>query len=207
MSDVLQSERKPVTHEPLRAYANDLNAVMAETFRLFSRGVGDRRSVFRTPTIVTVGAKGAPRARTMVLRGFDPAARIITLHTDLRAGKIQDLAHNNATTIHVYDARKALQVRLAAQAHLHTADAVAQASWAASAPASRAVYAVSPAPGTEVSEPPQVPLGEEADFRNFAVLALTFHTLEWLWLHHAGHRRARFEWADDGALRSTWLVP
>jgi hypothetical protein len=189
------------------AHANDLAEVLAEAFRLFSRGVADRRSPFRTPTIATAGPDGAPSARTMVLRGFDPAARRVMLHTDRRAGKLVNLAHTPRVSVHVYDARAALQVRLSALAQVHVDDAVARAAWGAGVPAGRACYAISPAPGTEVPAPPPAPSDTEAGFANFAVLALTFDVLDWLWLDHAGHRRARFAWAADRSLRAAWLVP
>jgi pyridoxamine 5'-phosphate oxidase len=156
------------------AHANDLAEVLAAAFRLFSRGVADRRSPFRTPTIATAGLDGAPSARTMVLRGFDPAARRVMLHTDRRAGKLVNLAHTPRVSVHVYDARAALQVRLSALAQVHVDDAVARAAWGAGVPAGRACYAISPAPGTEVPAPPPAPSDTEAGFANFAVLALTF---------------------------------
>jgi len=143
----------------------------------------------------------------MVLRQFDPAARRLTVHTDLRAGKISDIARNPNVAVHVYDARAALQVRLSTRAQMHANDGVARASWAASTPASKAIYAISPAPGTEVAAPPPAPANQDAGFSNFAVLVLTFNALEWLWLQHGGHRRARFDWTADGALRATWLIP
>ena len=189
------------------AVPNDLAEILAEAFRLFSRGVADRRSAFRTPTIATVGADGVPGARTMVLRGFEPAARRLMLHTDRRAGKLADIARAPRVAVHVYDPRAAVQVRLSALAQVHRDDAVARAAWAASAPASRAGYAIAPAPGTEVPAPPPAPAGSEAGYDNFAVLALTFDILDWLWLHHAGHRRARFAWPADGSPHAAWLVP
>lgn len=143
----------------------------------------------------------------MVLRRFDQAARRLMLHTDQRASKITDIARMPRVALHVYDTRAALQVRLSARAELHAGDEVARAAWAAIAPASRSVYAISPAPGTEVSAPPPAPVSQEAGLSNFAVLALNFDMLEWLWLHHGGHRRARFTWAANGSLHAAWLVP
>lgn len=192
---------------PLPAHADNLTEVLAEAFRLLARGVADRRSPFRTPTVATVGPDGGPHARTMVLRRFDQAARCLTLHSDQRTSKIIDIALMPRVAVHIYDARAALQVRLTARARLHVGDAVARAAWAASAPSSHAVYAISPAPGTQVAAPPPAAANQEEGFNNFAVLALSFDTLEWLWLHHGGHRRARFTWAADGSLHASWLVP
>lgn len=207
MNDPAPVAETSVPPRPLPAHADDLAEVLAEAFRLFARGVGDRRSAFRTPTVATVGPDGAPNVRTMVVRGFDQAARRLTLHTDRRASKIIDIVHMPRVAVHVYDARAALQVRLSARAELHSGDGVARAAWATSAPASHAVYAISPAPGTEVPAPPPAPASQEAGFGNFAVLILSFDTLEWLWLHHGGHRRARFAWGTDGSLHAAWLVP
>jgi hypothetical protein len=191
----------------LCAPVDDLGAVVASAFRLFARGVADRRSAFRTPTVATVGADGAPRVRTMVLRGFDAAARRLTLHTDRRAAKLADIGHEPRVAVHVYDARAAIQVRLAATARLHAGDEVARAAWARGLASSRACYAIDPGPGTEVALPPPAARFSEAGFDHFAVLAVSFDALEWLWLHHGGHRRARFAWAADGSCAASWVVP
>jgi hypothetical protein len=191
----------------LPSHAYDLDEVLAEAFRLFSRGVADRRSAFRTPTIATVGPDGAPRVRTMVLRRFEPAARRLTLHTDRRAAKLSEIDQQPRLAVHVYDARAAVQVRLSARAQVHIADDLARETWEAGAPSSHSCYAVSPAPGTAVAAPPPAATDRNTGFANFAVLTLTFDSLEWLWLYHAGHRRARFAWANDGSPSAAWLVP
>lgn len=191
----------------LCAPVDDLGAVVASAFRLFARGVADRRSAFRTPSVATVGADGAPRVRTMVLRGFDAAARRLTLHTDRRGEKIGDIVRMPRVAVHVYDARAAIQIRLGATARLHVDDEVARAAWQRALPASLACYAVDPGPGRSVAAPPAAPVFSEAGFANFAVLAVNFDSLEWLWLHHGGHRRAKFAWTADGGCGASWLVP
>jgi hypothetical protein len=191
----------------LPSHADDLDEVLAEAFRRLARGVADRRSAFRTPSIATVGPDGTPRIRTMVLRRFEPTARRLTLHTDRRAAKLPDIAHQPSVAVHVYDAHAALQVRLAARAYIHADDAMARRAWEAGAPSSHFGYAITPPPGTETAAPPPASIGDESGFGNFALLELTFHRLEWLWLYHGGHRRARFTWADDGSRSSAWLVP
>ncbi len=191
----------------LPSHAENLDEVLNDAFRLFSRGVADRRSAFRTPTIATVGLDGAPRIRTMVLRRFEPSARRLTLHTDRRVAKLSDIAHQPIVAVHVYDARAALQLRLSAHAHIHAGDALAREAWAAGAPSSHFGYAIKPAPGTEIAAPPPAVVGDESGFGNFALVNLTFDTLEWLWLYHGGHRRAHFVWAEDGSHSASWLVP
>ncbi len=191
----------------LPAHRDDLAEVLAEAIRLFARGVADRRSAFRTPTVATIAAESTPQARTMVLRRFEPVSRRLTFHSDQRASKFADFAHIPRAAVHIYDARAALQIRLSTHAQVHIGDAVAQAAWAAGAASSRAIYAIDPAPGTEVPAPVAAPTDPDAGFGNFAVLTLTFDRLEWLWLHHAGHRRARFAWDAGGTLDAAWLIP
>jgi hypothetical protein len=191
----------------LPAHAHDLEEILAEAFRLFARGVADRRSAFRTPTVATIGADGAPRARTMVLRRFNAAARNVTFHSDQRSAKVIDLAADARAAIHVYDAHAALQLRLAARVRVHAGDEAARAAWAAGNPSSHVGYAISPAPGAAVPAPPPASTDPDSGFSNFALLVLSFDTLEWLWLYHGGHRRARFAWDESGAMTATWLVP
>lgn len=187
--------------------AATLEACLAEAFRRLARGVADRRSPFHTPTLATVAPDGAPEARTLVLRGFEPATRTLRLHTDARSGKVASLAREPRCQLHLYDPGAKLQLRLSGRAVLHGGDVVAEAAWAGSREASRMCYAVEPGPGTPVEAPPPAPRDAAAGAAQFRVLLLHFDRLEWLELAHAGHRRARFDWTGDGAPAATWLVP
>lgn len=197
--------------EPRPAHADDLAAALAEALRLLARGVADRRHPFHTPTLATVGADGAPRARTLVLRGCDAGARTLRLHTDRRAGKWAELLAEPRCALHLYDAGAGLQLRLAGRASLHAGDdPAAEEAWAASRPFSRACYAVAPAPGTPVAAPPPAPRDGGATGReNFGAIRFRWREIEWLWLAAEGHRRARFAWPEGeaGAPSATWLVP
>jgi hypothetical protein len=192
---------------PRPAHADCLTAVRDEAFRLLARGVADRRSPFHTPTLATLGTEGTPRARTLVLRGFEPALRVLRLHSDARSAKLAELAHQPRCCLHVYDAVAQIQVRLDATAAIHADDDRAEAAWAASRPFSRMCYAAPDAPGTPLAAPPPAPRDAEAGRANFAVIRLTFDRLEWLWLAAEGHRRARLTWKDGDAMEATWLAP
>lgn len=183
-----------------------LEEALAEAFRLLARGVADRRSPLHTPTLATIGLDGAPRLRTVVLRGFDAAARRCRIHTDRRSAKVAELLRDPRAALHGYDPGLAVQLRLEGRARVHADDAVADAAWATSRPASRACYAIGPAPGSAVAAPPPAPEDAHSGRANFAVVELEFAGLEWLHLDSAGHRRAGFAW-DGGAPAATWLVP
>lgn len=188
------------------AHADDLGAIREEAFRLLARGVADRRSACHTPCLATIGLDGAPRLRSVVLRGFAAADRRLRLHTDIRSAKCQEIRANPRAAVHVYDPGGQFQLRLAGLARLHHGDAEAAAAWAGSASHSRACYAILPGPGTPVPLPPAAPPADDSGAPHFAVIGFTFESLEWLWLNRAGHRRARFVWEGaDG--HAEWLVP
>lgn len=185
---------------------DDLTELRATVFALLARGVADRRSPLHTPTLASIGLDGAPRSRTLVLRGFDAASRMVRLHSDRRAEKFAELARDPRCALHLYDPASRIQIRLEGIASLHTDDGVADSAWQGSQPMGRMIYAVEPGPGTPIAASvpaPQDPLGGRA---HFGVILLQAHRLEWLWLAAEGHRRARFDWLP-GEERATWLVP
>ncbi|MBC7430935.1 MAG: pyridoxamine 5'-phosphate oxidase family protein, partial [Rubritepida sp.] len=97
---------------PRPPHAGDLEATRATAFALLARGVADRRHPFHTPVLGSVGADGAPRLRTLVLRGFDAGARTVRLHTDRRAGKAADIAQKPRVSSVCYALGQRVQIRL-----------------------------------------------------------------------------------------------
>jgi hypothetical protein len=180
---------------------------LADAFRLLARGVADRRCAFHTPTLATRGLDGAPSLRTVVLRGFDPATRLLRIHTDRRSPKVAEIAADPRAAIHAYDAGAQVQIRLAGQARLHLDDATADAAWTASREMSRVTYATADAPGTPVAAPPPAPDDPVAGRAHFAVIVFRTETLDWLLLAAAGHCRARFAWGNAGTLSAGWVAP
>jgi hypothetical protein len=191
---------------PRPGFADDLAATLAEAFRLLGRGVADRRHGFHTPTLASIGRDGAPMARTVVLRGFDASARTLRIHTDARSAKCAEILAEPRVALHCYDSAAQVQLRIAATARLHASDAVAEAAWAGSRSFSRMCYAAEPAPGTPIAAPLPAPTDPEAGRPHFVAVTLSVLSLEWLWLDAAGHRRARFAFADDG-IDASWLAP
>lgn len=191
---------------PRPAHADDLTALRDTAFALLARGVSDRRHPFHSPTLASIGLDGAPRARTLVLRGFDAAAHLLRLHSDRRSEKFAELTRDPRCALHLYDPAGQIQIRLEATASLHSDDVVAEAAWQASRPFSRVIYSIEPGPGTVVASPPAAPQDEVAGRPHFGVILLHMHRLEWLWLAADGHRRARLDWLP-GEERATWLVP
>jgi pyridoxamine 5'-phosphate oxidase len=108
-----------------------------------------------------------------------------------------------------YDAGSKIQIRVEGIVSLHTDDAVADAAWEASRSFSRICYGTAPGPGTHLSEGGDFALpSDDADIAagrgNFSTVVIKAETIEWLYLAHAGHRRARFDVASG---KGIWLTP
>ncbi len=71
---------------------------------------------------------------------------------------------------------------------------------------SRLCYAQTCSPGAAIEAPA---LGDQrgaSGESHFNVILVEITVFEWLYLFHAGHRRARFEWTS-GEWRGQWLAP
>jgi pyridoxine/pyridoxamine 5'-phosphate oxidase len=198
-----------MNHSVPAPYYDDLAAALGFAFGHMTAAVTNRRSAFHTPTLATVARDGAPSCRTVVLREFDGAARILRFHTDMRGRKWEELQREPRVAIHGYDAGLKLQLRFRGRAELHTEDEVARAAWDASRTMSRACYAQRAAPGSSVDDPyAALADAEDAEtaYARFAVVRVHFDVMEWLYLAALGHRRAEFAWRGE-AMTARWLAP
>ncbi|MBX9684908.1 MAG: pyridoxamine 5'-phosphate oxidase family protein [Hyphomicrobium sp.] len=192
---------------PIPSHYNDLNGSLGEAWRLLTRGAADRKSPMHTPAVATVGLDGRPRVRTVVLRHTDPAARTLRFHTDRRAAKISEFAANPAVQVLAYDAVGKVQLRLLGRAVAHQHDDIADAAWTRSQLQSQQCYRQSASPGMSAAEPSAALAPSDDDGRaNFVAVVVHVDELEWLYLAHSGHRRARFIWSGS-TLTATWLAP
>jgi pyridoxamine 5'-phosphate oxidase len=197
--------------------SDDLESVLADIWARLVRGGADRKSAFHTPVIASVDAHGLPRQRVMVLRKCDEAAMTMRFHTDLRSDKIAEIGGAPVVSVLGYDPAAKIQIRVSGIATIESEGAAANAAWAASNPSSRRCYLAEPGPGS-ISEHPSSGLPASVENRvpdiaetesgraNFAVMIVTLDSLEWLYLAHDGHRRARFV-REDRAWRGVWLIP
>jgi pyridoxine/pyridoxamine 5'-phosphate oxidase len=183
-----------------------LHAALDQAFALLAEGVADPASPWHTPSLATTGA-GAPGLRTVVLRRFMQAERQVEFHTDARSPKLAAIQANPDVSLHVWDKRSRVQLRLSGRASmLGTAESAA--IWKSLPPQTQATYSVALAPGTPISAPEEArhSLDHAASQAVFCAVRIAFHELEWLHLAHGQHRRARFTWAN-GACVATWLAP
>ena len=185
-----------------------LDEVLQEALGLLRGGVTERGSPFRTLILASGDADGTPDVRTVVLRGFDPAARTLAFHTDARSAKVAQLQAQPVAALLGWDAGRRLQIRLRGRATLRAGDAVARAAWDELPPLGRQLYRVRQTPGATLPSPAATHL-EAPDgmgFAVFMVVEIAFDRLETLLLGESGQVRARFDWTGD-AVSSNWLVP
>ncbi|MFM9853623.1 MAG: pyridoxamine 5'-phosphate oxidase family protein [Sphingomonadaceae bacterium] len=194
---------------------DSLDDVLSDVWSRWVRGGADRKSAFHTPVVASVDDAGNPQQRVMVLRKCDAAARMIRFHTDIRSAKVAQIGKR--VSVIGYDPAAKIQIRVSGTAAIERDGLLADAAWAASNASSRRCYLAEPGPGTVTPLPgsglpasveSRVPDIEETlpGRGNFAVMMVTLDSLEWLYLAHDGHRRARFVW-DDDAWRGVWLIP
>ena len=196
--------------QPIPSFYNDLGETRTQAWALLARGVADRRSAFHAPVVATLGLDGRPRARVVIMRGCDVAAGSLRFNTDRRTEKFAEIARDPRVSLTGYDAGSKIQIRVEGIASLHADDGVADMAWAASRPFSRICYGTMPAPGTLLGEGGDFALpAEDAEITagraHFSTVVIRVETLEWLYLAHAGHRRARFDVAAGG--EGVWLTP
>lgn len=204
---------------PTNWEVDDLSELLDRIWSSFARGAYSNREAFHWPGFATIDAQGCPQVRTVVLRRSDKPSRALEFHTDVRAGKAQEIAANPLVSWYFFDPERQVQLRVKATAHIHERDAHARRVWDGLSPSSRHIYTVSPAPGTEVETPqsglpspresgPFIIPGADQGWANFVVVATSVQEIDFLVLGRRGHRRARFTWnAEAEQWDAAWLIP
>ena len=205
----------PAAFTPIGAPADTLPptlpAVLDALWTRIEDALDGRWTAWSLPALVTVAEDGAPRARVLVLRSFDRAARRFVFHTDARSDKLRDIAAEQRVAVLFFDRDDAVQARFDGVCHVHHADPVAAAAWRDVSPLRRAACAVEAEPGSPLDAAQSFDAlagapDADAAFTNFAVLAVEADAIDWLWLGPHDLRRARFAWLG-GHWSSSWIVP
>ncbi|MEM7696067.1 MAG: pyridoxamine 5'-phosphate oxidase family protein [Pseudomonadota bacterium] len=186
----------------------DLEAAERAAWDAMVRGALSRKSAFHQVTVATIGDDGAPEARTVVLRAADRAEKSLRFHTDTRSGKFSELTRDPRLTFLFYDHGAKVQVRAQGRAELHNRDDVTAGIWREMRDFSKKCYRQAEGPGAALAAPDGAeadPLDDAGGYDNFVVVVSRIHTVEWLYLAAAGHRRARVHY-DPPADRG-WLAP
>lgn len=152
-----------------------------------------------------------------MLREFRAKNRELTIHTDVRTPKIEEMRRTPAAQCVFWDQTRDLQLRLSGKVSVHAGDELARKAWEGVDLAGRFSYLTTSPPSSEIGRPTsgreamdgRLPTLEEAaiGWDNFAVLVLRLDEIDWVLLDNAGHRRARFKFDSQGLVAATWLIP
>ncbi|MFT6075049.1 MAG: hypothetical protein ACJAZ1_001973 [Yoonia sp.] len=164
-------------------------------------GVANASHVARRPTFATTSPSGWPEARTVVLRGVDPTAETVTVHTDLYSDKIKSLQANPRAALHIWDADQDLQIRMQTEVAIRFGDVV-RALWHKIPDHAQQSYGVTPPPGAPIEA--GLDYVKHPDPATFAVLTCTVVHIDSVHLG-ADHRRASF--SRDRYWKGQWLSP
>ncbi|MEM6909091.1 MAG: pyridoxamine 5'-phosphate oxidase family protein [Pseudomonadota bacterium] len=195
-----------------RAMVETLDDALRDIATRLIRAAKDRKSPMHTPAVVSSDID----ARTMVLREFDSAAWTLRFHTDTRAPKVAAIEADPRIAVLFYDKGAKIQIRVRGTGAILRDAPLTDAAWDNGSNFARRCYlgdgpgAVSDAPtsglpkqfeGVEPSDEQLIPARE-----NFSVLRIELTELDWLYLEHTGHARARFL-RDDEAWKGSWVSP
>ncbi len=204
------TDTSPHPTEAIPGFYNDLAASFEFAWNALENAATDRRSPMRMPVLGSTGLDGSPQVRTVVLRDVSRAGGRLRIHTDTRSRKVEELKRDPRCCVLAYDPVAGIQLRLSGTATIHTEDRVADKAWQGSRAMSLACYAQDAAPGDVLADPATADTNGAADLElgrcNFAAILMQLESIEWLYLHISGHRRALWQRsADDWS--GTWLAP
>jgi pyridoxamine 5'-phosphate oxidase len=161
-----------------------------DIWRGLVRGGVDPKHDWHWPVLATVGLRGEPDARTVVLRAARPQTRELEIHSDSRAGKLLQLnASDGQALLHCYDSRSRTQLRIRCVATVHSDNDVSSAAWQKLSPQTRSQYVDEPSEGRQ-----NVELLADVPEAFFAIVILEAIQIDWLWLAREGHQRQLFTW-------------
>ena len=193
-----------------------LDNVLNEIWKMLERGAARFNDPFHWPALGTTARDGAS-LRTVILRQFTLADRLLVCHTDARAEKVREISNSARVSWLFYHPKRKVQLRISGPASLHVDDEFADQQWAAAKITSRLNYCAVEPPGSTIETPSsglpdflinKVPtlLETEKGRKNFMAIVGRIDSMDWLVLSILGNRRARFDW-DENGLSSKWLIP
>ena len=192
-----------------------LDEVLADISERLQRAARDRRSAMHMPVVGTRDGD----LRMMVLRACDPDFAQVRFHTDARSHKVGVIGDGAPVGFLAFDPEAKVQIRAHGTGRIETAGPAVDAAWAQADAYARRCYLAEAGPGTQIAEPASgLPLAVEGirpteaqlvpARENFAILLIALTSLDWLYLAHNGHRRAKFSRGGPGQpWQGTWVIP
>ncbi len=182
----------------------DLTLLREAIWRELRHAVQTRDHPWRTPVLATTEA-GIADARTVILREVDTAGERVVIYTDSRAAKAVQLRAEPSAMLVLWSPALGWQLRCRLVVQVPDQGLAVTSRWARIGLSRSATDYLSPmAPGAELDSTPSAPPTRQGpiEHHHFGMLDGQVLSVDWLELHPAGHRRARFD--RQGA---RWLQP
>lgn len=191
-----------------------LEELEKESWERLVNGATKSKDAFHTPSIATLN-QNEVSMRTVVLRKAIPSEKELRFHTDIRSNKWAELAQNDSISALFYDASARIQLRVKGKALLHFNNEITSEAWNKTTLSSRKCYltdfspssfALAPTSGLaeHIEQENFTMLESEVGQKNFGIVSIRVESIDWLWLNHAGHRRAFFDYKNGS---SDWMIP
>ncbi len=177
------------------------DGTLQRVWETLAQGVADAAHPARRPTFATISPTGWPEARTVVLRGVDPTAGAVAVHTDLYSDKIKSLRAAPLAALHIWDAAQDLQIRLQVKVTIQSGADVS-ALWDKIPDHAQQSYGVTPPPGAPIET--ALDYVKQPDPATFAVLTCAVMHIDAVYLG-ADHRRVSFSRVRHW--QGQWLSP
>ncbi|MFZ9145956.1 MAG: pyridoxamine 5'-phosphate oxidase family protein [Sediminibacterium sp.] len=185
-----------------------------DTWNRLVNGAVKSRDPLHTPCVATHSGNDIS-LRTVVLRKAIPETKELRFHTDTRSKKWQELTLNPSISALFYDAADRIQIRLKGRAELQLNNDITADAWQKTSLSSRRCYLTNFDPSSFTDNPTSglpehieqenFTLEEsEMGYQNFGIVSIKVQNIDWLWLHHAGHRRAYFDYVSGSF---SWMIP
>lgn len=169
------------------------------------RGALDSKHPFRYMNLGTNG-KDFPEIRTVVLRKVDEDLNCFVF-TDFRSAKVREIQSDPLVSLHFYNAKQRVQLRIQSKALIHNQNQVSGKYWTQVQGDAQKAYNSILAPGSKIETPEQAfEWPDKMDSQFFSVLELIPQSIEGLQLDGLNHLRINFS-KKLGNWEGEWLVP
>ena len=195
-------------------FFDSLDQLEEEVIRKLSRGYQDKKSPFRY-LVFSTSKNDDVNSRIMVLRSFSSNDWELTVHTDKRSSKLDEIKINNKVSVNFWDSRKNFQVRLFGKACRF--DFENEKVWNNLSAWSKRTYLTNSKPGSVSRNhtsgfdekffnfPPSQEESKQGK-ENFCQIKIKIEKLDILILNRMGYRRALFE-IKNKVVKKRWLIP
>ena len=169
------------------------------------------KSAIRFLSLATQSAI-SPEQRMVVLRRADKEKYQLSIHTDKRSQKYQEIFLNSSVSLLFWNPRKSLQFRLNALTVFEKDQKALKDEWSRLSNDAKSLYGLKTGPGQVISQKQEfIPTENKAcdsdkAFENFSVLHFKIHSIDWLNLSREGHQRAFFK-KKNQSWESHWVSP